>query len=460
MDIEALRQCVRGAVIAADTPGYDTARDGLLFNRRTPARRPFAIVRAQGVEDVRAAVRFAAANGITASARCSGHNWSGIAIQEGVVVDLSGLDRIAIDPAARIAEVGPGVTNRVLAETLAAQGLAFPVGHCGSVALGGYLLGGGFGWNSGSWGLGCHNVESVEMVMADGSLRHASAVENPEIFWAARGAGPAFFGIVTRFRLRLQPLPRVMKAALWTWPLDRMAEVEAAMVALAGAGIAGLEVSATMSSAPAPLCLVARKIVTLAAVVFADDADTADAALATVDLMVPPCVLDRHRPMPASFAMLYDIGDAMHPAGKRAAADCFWAATPETSFLGTLAERIDASPLPHASALAVVLPPPPGPLPDAAFSMGGAIFGAIHAVYDAPEDDATALDFVRGTSDAVADRTIGHYIGETDHDRPGRLAACFAPAAWERLATLRRRHDPTGVFARAGLGAETLRAAS
>jgi FAD/FMN-containing dehydrogenase len=156
--------------------------------------------------------------------------------------------------------------------------------------------------------------------------------------------------------------------------------------------------------------------------------------------------------------MLYDIGDTLHPLGRRTAVDCFWAATPATSFLGTVADRIATAPV-EAHALALVLPPPPGPLPDAAFSMGGAIYAGIHAEWDDPADDARGLAFVRETGDAIADRTIGHYVGEADHERPGRLAACYAPAAWERLDALRRRYDPEGVFDRTGATRAALRAA-
>lgn len=459
MDIETLRRSVRGAVVTADDTDYPAARDGLLFNRRSPDRRPAVIVRAASVDDVRAAVRYAAANGLPVSPRCSGHNWSGIALQPGVVVDLGGMDRVVVDAGARRADAEPGISNRALAEAIGAYGLAFPVGHCGSVAIGGYLLGGGFGWNSGSWGLACHNVESVDVVLADGSLRRASAVENPDIFWAVRGAGPMFFGIVVRYRLRLQPLPRVMKAAAWVHPLARFAEVEGWMGELAAEATRTLEVSTTMARLPAPDGAGMASVSVTAAVVFADTEAEADAILAAVAGRAPAGAIDVHRPMPVSHAMLYDMTAPMYPEGMRNAVDCFWAASPETSFLGTIAARVAAADLPHVHALALVLPPPAGPLPDAAFSMGGAIYAGVHAVWDAPEDDARGLAWVRDTADAIADRTIGHYVGEADHDRPGRLEACFAPAAWERLAVLRRRHDPTGMFDRTGSGRAPLRAA-
>ena len=153
MNIERLRAALRGDLTTRDEARYRHTREELIFNGRKPDRHPMLIVRAADVEDVRTVVRFAAAEGLAISVRGSGHNWSAIALQDGIVLDVSALDAVTIDPAARIAEVGPGVTNRRLARALGEHGLAFPLGHCGTVAVSGYLLGGGFGWNSanGAW---------------------------------------------------------------------------------------------------------------------------------------------------------------------------------------------------------------------------------------------------------------------------------------------------------------------
>src|SRR5688572_2859338 len=152
MNIQSLRSAVRGTVIANGDTGYEAARKALLWNGRKPPRFPRLIVRAACADDVQQVVRFAAEHGQRVSPRGGGHHWSGIALQEGIVLDLSALNQVYIDAATRTAEVGPTVRNGELASALAAQGLAFPVGHCATVPLSGYLLGGGFGWNSGAWG--------------------------------------------------------------------------------------------------------------------------------------------------------------------------------------------------------------------------------------------------------------------------------------------------------------------
>ena len=229
MHIEDLRIQVSGQVIAEGEAEFTAAREEFVWNGRKPQAAPCVIVKAATTADVQAAVRYAAANGYRASARSSGHNWSGIALQDGVAIDLGALNSVAIDRAARIAEVGPAAKNLALAVALAEEGLAFPVGHCGDVAMGGYLLGGGFGWNEGTWGPACHLIDRAEVVLADGRVVITSETEHPDIFGALRGAGPLFFGIVTRYWLRVMPLPKAMAVATWTYPLARVEEVTASM---------------------------------------------------------------------------------------------------------------------------------------------------------------------------------------------------------------------------------------
>jgi FAD/FMN-containing dehydrogenase len=457
MSIETLRRGVRGTVVVPGDADFAAARAGLSWNARAPGRQPRVIVRAACVEDVQQAVRFAAAHDLTVSPRGSGHNLSGIAVQDGLVLDLAGLARVVVDPVARIAEAEPGVSNAALAATLAEHGLAFPVGHCDSVALGGYLLGGGFGWNSGEWGLACHSVESADIVGADGVLRRASATENPDLFWAVRGGGPAFFGVVTRYRLRLQPLPRAITTSVHVYPIERVRDVEAWMRATAAAGFRGLELTLKLASAPVPMG--GAKVAEAIATVFADTPEQAETVLGALAATAPAGVLHVVPPMPTPIETLYALVGAGNPRGARYALDAYWAAEPDDTFVATLAERVAAAPSPATYALAVILPPPPGPLPDAAFSMAGRVFGAAYAIWHDAAEDAANVGWLRATSDAVAPWTIGHYVGEADLARPGRLERCYAPAAWERLAALRTQHDRTGLFARAPAGAEAALAA-
>ena len=136
MNTELLKRRISGTVITAVEPAFATEHDGLIWNGRKPSQQARIIVRAASVGDVQEAVRFASANGLTVSPRCGGHHFTGIAARADLVIDLGAFKGLQIDAAARSARVGPAVTNLEMAVALDEKGLAFPLGHCGSVAMG------------------------------------------------------------------------------------------------------------------------------------------------------------------------------------------------------------------------------------------------------------------------------------------------------------------------------------
>lgn len=148
---------IEGTLIRRGDPGYEGARTGAVWNEATPPRCPDAIVRAATEADVVHAVAWARAQGLRVSMRSGGHNWSGSPLRDGgLLLDLSGLRQCGITPAhgtgPATATVGPGATGQDLVAALTPHDLAFPVGHCPTVAVGGFLLSGGLGWNSRAWG--------------------------------------------------------------------------------------------------------------------------------------------------------------------------------------------------------------------------------------------------------------------------------------------------------------------
>ena len=450
MQIETLRRDVRGLVLAAGEPGWDLALESLLWNGRKPDRRPAVIVRAADVDDVRHAVRFAAANGLSVSPRGGGHNWSGAAQQSGVVIDLAGLDAIRVDPAAGVAEVGPGATSRALLAALEPHGLGFPVGHCGAVPMSGYLLGGGIGWNAGVWGVACERVESLDVVVADGALKRVCAERDADLFWAARGAGPLFFGAVVGFRLRLAPLPRAIRTGVWTWPLSAHEDVAGWMQAVMASAPASVEFTAKFCAAPPPLAAVSPKAVMAIATVFADEAEAGDAVLAAIGASAPEGALDVQTGLPTPIPALHDLIDAGFPGGRRLAVDAMWSDAAPAGLFGALARGVARAPGPECFALGVVRSPlAPVPAPgSAAFSMIGSSFGAVYAMWRDPAEDAAARAWVRGIAREAAPGVKGVYVGEADLAAPGRLAQAFSPEALARLAALRARHDPADRFRR------------
>lgn len=173
-------------------PGYAETWAEMLWNGLKPERFPDVIVRAASQADVVAAVRTARSVGLRVAVRAGGHSWCGSPLRDGgMLIDVSGLRGCSVDPSSATATVQPGFTGRALVRELAPYELAFPAGHCGSVALGGYLLSGGLGWNSPALGPACVSVQQIEAVTADGDVVTCDTQQNPDLFWAARGAGRA-----------------------------------------------------------------------------------------------------------------------------------------------------------------------------------------------------------------------------------------------------------------------------
>ena len=219
--IEALKSRVRGAVLLPSEQGYDAARS--IWNAMID-RRPALIVRCAGAADVCAAVDFARAQGIVPSVRGGGHNIAGSAVCDGgMMIDLSPMKSVRIDPAARVALVEPGVTLGEFDREAQAFGLMTPTGINSTTGIAGLTLGGGFGWTSRKLGLTADNFLSADVVTADGRLLTASAAENEDLFWGLRGAG-ANLGIVTSFEYRLHPLSTVL-GGMVIHPFERAKEV-------------------------------------------------------------------------------------------------------------------------------------------------------------------------------------------------------------------------------------------
>ena len=165
-------------------------------------------------------MRLARSEGLEVTVCSGGHSWAANHLREGVLlIDLGALDSVRLDPGEATAVVGPGCRGTELLGLLAPHRLFFPVGHCVGVAVGGYLLQGGYGWNGRVLGPACMSVEAIDVVTADGEELRADEHTHSQLLWAARGSGPGFFAAVTGFHLRLHPLPGVVANAVHTFPI-------------------------------------------------------------------------------------------------------------------------------------------------------------------------------------------------------------------------------------------------
>lgn len=218
--LEEFRATLRGSVLTPSDPAYDESRR--IFNAMID-HRPALIARCAGAADVVACVQFAGAEGLEVSVRGGGHNVSGKSVGDGLMIDLSPMKGVRIDPRRRIARAEAGLTLADFDHDCQQFGLATPLGVVSATGIAGLTLGGGIGWLGGKHGLACDNLISADIVTADGTLLTASPTEHPELFWAVRGGG-GNFGVVTSFEYRLHEVGPVLGGAV-AWPVGQAGRV-------------------------------------------------------------------------------------------------------------------------------------------------------------------------------------------------------------------------------------------
>lgn len=442
----ALSRAMTGRVVPYGAPEYELLRRRLSWNARIPARYPVAIVRPACDGDLLAAIACARQHGIELAVRAGGHNFASPWLRDGVVVlDLSGLREIAVEQARNRASVQPGVTARELAAALACRGRAFPTGHCGGVGMSGFLLSGGLGWNPGVWGPACLSLGAVELMTADGSVVHADEWSHPALLWAARGAGPGFFAIASRFHLRTFELPRAVTRSSYVFPLGIVEWVAEWLAGTATQLGPGVELSVTLGrrySAAARM----EAIVAVSATAFADRVEEAGRALAPLERNGLPASVERDAARETTYLALHD-DSRLFPSGHRYAVDSFWAGD-LADVLPRLAERIAVAPSPKTHALATLVPPA-GDMPaSAAFTVPERWYVACYAAWSDEHDDGANTEWLSGTMELVAPPGAVRYAGETGPAADGRQGAALwlDPGSGQRLAALARRFDPGGLF--------------
>jgi FAD/FMN-containing dehydrogenase len=217
---------IEGRVLRRGEYRYEIRRREAVWHAGVPDRYPEVIVVANHEDDVVAAVRLARDEGRQIAVRSGGHSWSGSHLRDDtVLLDLSNLRRVTVDKSTMTGTAQPGIKGSELSRMLAEEELFFPTGHCSGVSIGGYLLQGGFAWDGREYGPACMSVTGIDAVTASGERVHANELENPDLLWAARGAGPGFFAVVTRFYVTLYPRKRVTMNSGYFWPASAARDV-------------------------------------------------------------------------------------------------------------------------------------------------------------------------------------------------------------------------------------------
>ena len=442
-----------GLVVRRGDATYESWRQAMVWHLSKPDRYPDVIVQATSTDDVIAAVKYAAANNLKVTTRAGGHNATGASLRDGgLLVDVSRLNDVQIDPERQIALVEPGTKSLQLTSRAGTEGLSFPVPHCPSVGIGGFVLGGGIGLNfSHRGGFASFSIAGAEIVTADGELVMASPDENPDLYWAVRGAGPGFFGVVTRFHLQLYPTPAGVQTSSYILPLDAVETVTSSLDELYAGKDDRVEVLAIMMHSPeAPPDATggAAKVCLVTAFAFGDSVDEARTMLEPYarsplarESVVKEEFQETSYPGLYRFFGLDQVGGALG----RYAVDCVLTDEPGKALPG-LAEHFKSTPSPGNHVLTGYGMDLEQRDDACLSSIANHYIGCFIVWQDIQQDEAN-FEWLDGTQPLMDPYAKGHYINEIEARRhPERIRACFSETNWEKLQAVRKQYDPDGVF--------------
>jgi hypothetical protein len=435
---------IAGRVVRRGTEGYEHLRRGAVWHSGVPDRFPEVIVFASSEADVVNAVKLARTLNLHISVRSGGHSWSANHLRDdSLLIDLSNLREVEIHKDALSATVQPGLRGSELLSMLREHDLFFPVGHNYAVGIGGYLLQGGFGWSGRQYGPACMSVTGIDAVTADGELVHATETENAELLWAARGAGPGFFAVVTRFYLRVYPHRAVTMGSQYVFPASAAADV---------IRFAHEQGKAT----PTELGVIIQRhaiadyepVVILGAIAYTESEEQAREQLAFLDdCPAVPLALAASLYQPTVHG-----GEELDESTEVLNEDRRWIADNIATNAG--ADEL----LPGLEQLIATLPPAPTYLlvfnwdgaPDAperpsmAFSLEGELCYALYTAWDDPADDERYRTWTGDRMRAWAPFAWGTMLADENLlNRPSRF---MAEEKLQKLDELRGRWDPEGRF--------------
>lgn len=451
-DLASFQAAFRGAVLGADDPAYDDTRR--LWNAMID-RRPGLIVRCTGTADVVQAVRFARQQQALLSVRGGGHNIAGLAVCEGgLMIDLSPMRGVWVDAAGRRASAQAGCTLADLDRETQLHGLAAVMGFVSATGIAGLTVGGGFGYLTRQHGWTCDNLLSMEVVGADGELRHVSADAEPELFWALRGGG-GNFGIATSFEYRLHPVgPEILGGAI-AWRGEDAAGVLDAWRRWSATTPRELTSVAVLRRAPPAPWLpkdVHGQPIVAVFVCFTGNTrgsiDAGQALLAPLRAHGQP-VADIVVPRP--YTQMQSLLDATQPKGRRYYWKSHYLPTVTADAAAHVVEHAGRIASPHSAILLFQIDGALNELPadhSPAGNRDAKLVLNIAASWEQPADDAANVAWARGAFEAMRPfSTGGTYVNFlTEEEGADRIEAAYGRATLQRLAALKQRFDPDNLF--------------
>ena len=448
-NLESFHDGFGGEALLPSDDGYDAARS--LWNGDIN-RKPAVIARCTTADQVATAVASAQAQHLEIAVRGGGHNYAGHGCCDGgLMIDLSQMNDVTVDAAARRARCGGGTTWAELDAATQEHGLATIGGVISHTGVGGLTLGGGIGWLSRELGLACDNLVGATVVTAAGKIVHASADENADLFWALRGGG-GNFGVVCEFEFALHEVGPIVNLGLFFWTLDRTTEALRFMRDFVDTVPAGIGVQIVgLNAPPAPFVPEEYHFAPgwiLAVVGFRSPEEHATVIQPIRDTLAP--TFEFVTPIP--YTALQQMLDESAPWGILAYEKALYLEELTDDAIDVIAEQI-----PKKSSPMTIVPVFPlggafATVPDDETAFGGRRSTKFVFNISAAAPDAAVLDadrkWVRAFYDALLPHAKGHgtyvnFISDADEDR---VRASYGAEKYERLAQIKRTYDPNNVF--------------
>jgi FAD/FMN-containing dehydrogenase len=426
-----------GEILTEETAGYDEGR--ATFNALID-RRPVAVARCRSTEDVAVVLTVAREHGLPVAIRGGGHSVSGHAVcDDGIVVDLTGLGEVEVDPEAREARTGGGATWQGFDAATQAHGLAAPGGTFSTTGVGGLTLGGGIGFLIGRHGLSCDNLVAAEVVTAAGDVVTASEDEHAELFWALRGGG-GNFGVVTRFDFRLHPLREIVGGFL-VYAYESARDVLRVFRDIAAAAPDDFSTQAVIGTDRAT----GQRIV--AVIVCSTGPDHEPEGLRALRGAPGLLVDDAKRRPYLELQLAQDL-----PFGLRHYWKGHFVRDLPDALIDELYARFDAAPKPPGAILIEAIHGAAKRVPADATAVGfrDASFNvSALGIWEDAGDDEAMIAWARDTAGAVAPFSLagGGYLNYMQADEPlERVRAAYGAERFERLRAVKRQYDPDNVL--------------
>lgn len=444
--IKELRGALKGRVVLPQEPDYDKVR--AIWNAMID-RRPALIAQCKAADDVVQALAFARANGLEISIRGAGHNIAGNSIcDDGIMIDLSTMKSVRVDPRKRRAFVEPGATLADLDAAAQAHALATPLGINSTTGIAGLTLGGGFGWLTRQHGMTIDNLVSVDAVTAAGKRVRASSQENSDLFWAMRGGG-GNFGVVTQFELQLHPVGPQILAGLIVFPFRQARQVLMRYREFAESAPEDLNVWAVLRKAPPlpflPASVHGQEVVVLA-IFSAGDIEKAKKLIEPLRAFG-----DAHGEHIGAqpYVEWQKAFDPLLTPGARN----YWKSHNFTGLkdgaLDTVIDYVGKLPTPQCEIfIGLIAGAVNRVAADAmAYSARDAKFVLnVHARWDKPADDESCISWARAFFKASAPYASGGaYVNFMTAEEGDRVASAYGPN-YQRLVQLKKKYDAQNVF--------------